>query len=227
MLEEVIHKMMKMKKIMFVIFCGIMFVISAICGMIVVEANTTKSVSGFYTSEVPAGIAYNGTMQLSINGYPTYNIYEDGGKNLYMYRLHVDDVIFSHSHGANGKFSVTPTEYITADYINDTLVSPTTKLIYISACNTALSDTLEDNVCYALMNKGVDTVVGFKDYLWASTDTNGIHRFNSIVVYKLTQGYTIINAMESAVEQIIEEDEITWGADSYTIYGNATLKLCN
>lgn len=75
----------------------------------------------------------------------------------------------------------------------------------------------------ALRSKGVRTVVAFKDIITAATNSDGIHRFNSLVVYRLVNGDTISDAMESALEQFLNEQTVegrTWGADSYNIYGD-------
>ena len=52
----------------------------------------------------------------------------------------------------------------------------------------------------------------FTENISAITDTDGIHRFNSIVVYKLVGGYSISSALLSAKTQIFKESNKYWGA---------------
>ena len=197
-------------------------IISTAVGASVAEG-TTKSVSGFYRSDFTKGVAYDGSMQLSTHGYG-YSIYSDASTSRFRTELTDSDVILIHTHGSAGYFTLASGVTVSGPIINSMSFSPKTNLIYISACKTGLSGT-SGNVCSALCNKGVDTVAAFEENVTASTDTNGIHRYNSLVIYKLSNGYTISAAMSSAKSQIYAESGNYWGADSYVIYGDSTVKI--
>ena len=211
-----------MKKGLFCFLCIVIFFISATLGSVTANG-ATRRVSGFYRSDFVKGVAYEGPNHLAIHGY-SQSIYEDGSVNQFRLALINDDVIFIHSHGAPGLFTLSLNTQVSGTMISTMSFSSGTKLVYISACKSGQSGTL-GNVCDALKNKGVDAVVAFKENVGATTDTNGIHRFNSIVVYKLVNGYTIKEAMELAKKQIYSESEKYWGADSYVIYGDGSVTV--
>lgn len=206
--------------------------VSIALGGIVAEATTDRRVSGFYRSDFTKGIAYEGPMHLSTKGFLHY-IYEDASVQTFRTALYSNEVIFIHTHGSAGYFFLTPTVHVSKAVLDESNTPINSKLVYISACNAGLTSSTSGNVCLALCNKGAETVVGFEDTVAATTGTDGIHRFNSLVVYKLVNGYTISSAMSSALEQFMKEvyeetgEYDTYGADSYVIYGNGYLTITN
>ena len=76
-----------------------------------------------------------------------------------------------------------------------------------------------------LYRRGVQTVVTFKGLLSASTNSDGIHRFNSLVMSNFIGGKTIYNSIDTSLDQIYLETGGYHGADSYFIYGNPSLKF--
>lgn len=213
-----------MKKVCFYFFCAILLVVSVSMGAIFAEAVSNQSVSGFRRTDFVRGVGYEGPMHLSTKGFSHF-IYEDASISTFHEALYSDDVIFIHSHGAAGLFTLSSSTQVTGNMINSFSGTTDAKLVYISACNSGLSSPTHGNVGTALCNKGVDAVVAFEDTVAASTETNGIHRFNSITVYKLVNGYSISIALETAKKQIVSETGTYWGADSYVIYGNGSTTI--
>ena len=211
-----------MKKICFSFFCAVLLVVSSTVGAMIAEAASTKYVSGFWRSDFEKGVGYEGPMHLSTKGY-SHSTYEDATVSEFCIALYRDNVVFIHTHGNPGYFFLSPTVHVSASVLSEYSMPANSKLVYISACYAALTSSESGNVCTALRNKGVQTVVAFKDSLTASSSSDGIHRYNSLVVYRLVCGDTISDAMESALEQFLNEQTVegrTWGADSYNIYGN-------
>lgn len=208
-----------MKRICYTIFSVILFVAFVFVGSAAASTSKSATAVGFYRSDFTKGIADEGPKHLSTHGY-SYNIYSDADVSKFKSALTNNDVIFIHSHGAEGLFTLSPSVYVYGNQIASASISSNATLVYISACKTGLSSSIYGNVGSALVNKGVDSVVAFTENVSASTDTDGIHRFNSIVVYKLVCGYSIYSALFSAKIQIFDESDKYWGADSYIIYGS-------
>lgn len=208
-----------MKKFYYTIFSVILFVAFVFVGSATAATNKSGTAVGFYRSDFVKGIADEGPKQLSTHGY-SYNIYSDAGVSQFTSALINKDVIFIHSHGAEGLFTLSPSVRVYGNQIASSSISSNATLVYISACKTGLSSSTYGNVGSALVNKGVDSVVAFTEDVTAITDTDGIHRFNSIVVYKLANGYSISSALMAANKQIYDESNKYWGADSYIIYGS-------
>ncbi len=213
-----------MKKIGFSLLCSVLLVVSITFGAVVAQAASSKSVTGFWRSDFVQGIAYNGTMQLSIKNY-SYEIKADASVSEFYSSLANDDIIFIHTHGAPGLFTLSLGTKVTGSMVNSFGGSADTKLVYISACESGASSNVYGNIGTALCNKGVEAVVAFEKRVSAITKTDGIHRFNSLVVYKLIQGYTLSRALSTAKDQIFKETGTYWGADSYVIYGNGSMTL--
>ena len=107
-----------------------------------------------------------------------------------------------------------------------TLFTNTPKLIYISACYTGNGSTTYGNVGQALVNKGTNAVVAFKNTISASTGTNGIHKFNQKVATKLAYShYTLSNSLSQALNEIYAEDGQYWGANYKVVYGNGSISF--
>lgn len=129
-----------MKKICFSILCGILLVISTSVGMMIAEAASKKYVSGFWRSDFTQGVAYNGPMHLSTKGY-AHTLYEDASVATFCTALYRDSVIFINTHGSPGSFSLSSTVHVSAPVLNGYVTPANAKLVYISACNTALTDS--------------------------------------------------------------------------------------
>lgn len=213
-----------MKKICHVILSSMLFVVFVFVGSSFAATNKNPTAVGFYLSTFTKGIADEGPKHLSTHGY-YYNIYADADVSQFTSALTNKDVIFVHTHGAPGLFQLSPSVYVYGNQIASSSISSNAKLVYLSACKAGLSGSAYGNIGSAMVNKGVDSVAAFTEYISASTDTNGIHRFNSIVVYKLVNGYSIYSALASAKIQIYDETNKYWGADSYIIYGNSSTTI--
>ena len=83
-------------------------------------AATSKSTTavGFYRSDFTKGIADEGPKHLSTHGY-SYNIYSDASVSKFKSALTNDDVIFVHSHGAAGLFTLSPSVYVYGKYFRN------------------------------------------------------------------------------------------------------------
>lgn len=213
-----------MKKACSFICITVLFAAFVFLGSAAASTSSKPTAVGFYRSDFTKGIADEGPKHLSVHGY-SYNIYSDASFSKFKSALENDDVIFIHSHGAEGLFTLSPSVRIYGNQIASASISSEAKLVYLSACKTGLSSSTYGNVGSALVNKGVDSVVAFTKDVTAKTDTNGIHRFNSIVVYKLVSGYSVSSALLAAKAQIYKESEEYWGADSYIIYGSGSTTI--
>lgn len=213
-----------MKKACHFICIAVFFVVFVFLGSSVAAISESPTAVGFYRSDFIKGVADEGPKHLATHGY-SYNIYSDASMSKFKSALINDDVIFVHSHGAEGLFTLSPSVRIYGNKIASASISADAKLVYLSACKTGLSSSTYGNVGSALVNKGVDSVVAFTENVSAITDTDGIHRFNSIVVYKLVNGYSIYSALFQAKIQIFDESEKYWGADSYIIYGSGSTTI--
>ncbi|MBQ9700488.1 MAG: hypothetical protein IJV71_07675 [Lachnospiraceae bacterium] len=216
--------MMKMKKIFFAFFCGLMFVVSVSAGAIIARATSTKTTTGFWASNSVRGIAYEGVMQLSMKGYD-YTIMQDSPPVYFYEALKKDDIIFVSCHGAEGLFEIAPDIMLTGNMLEARNVTSNTRLVYISSCYTGKLSSTNGNMLGALMRKGVGTAVGFTRELSATTDYDGSHRFDSIFMYKFSIGYNLNDAIVAAKNQIFNETGKYWGCDSYIIYGNPYITL--
>lgn len=196
---------------------------AAVGSMSHVNAAQNRLTAGFYRSDFTKGIAESGPKSLSSNGYD-YHIYKDGNASDLRSAIINDDVIFFHTHGSAGKFTLSSSVTVTASMIGAMAPVSDAELIYISACKTGLNGA-QGNVCTALQKEGVKSIVAFKNNVSASTDTNGIHRFNQIVVDKMISERGLGESLAMAKIQILEESGSYWGADSYVIYGSGATKI--
>lgn len=216
-MKKVINKVI-LNLCLMVVFC-----VSFIIGTSSVKA-ANKRVVGIYRGDFVKGIAYTGTMTLASNGY-TSEMYEDISLQSFLYELMRSDVIFIHTHGAPGLFTFTSSSRITGNEILSKTVDAKVKLFYLSACQSGKKSTTNGNVGTALLEKGVTSVVAFQENISAGSDTDGIHRFNSLVVYRLTKGDILQTALSTALSQLFAESGGYYGADSYIIYGDSSLIL--
>lgn len=208
-----------MKKIGYIVLCTLLLIVFGSIGAIAADVRASGRAVGFYRSDFTDGIADEGPRQLGTHGY-AYSIYADSSLSTFISSVTSSTVVFVHTHGSPGCFTLSSSVEVKESDITSRSFSSNAKLVYISACRTGLESSTNGNVCSALVGKGVDTVVAFKEAVSASSDTNGIHRFNSIVVYNLVNGYSIYAALASARTQIFNESNQYWGADSYILYGN-------
>lgn len=213
-----------MKKACSFICITVLFAAFVFLGSAAASTSSKPTVAGFYRSDFVKGVADEGPKHLATHGY-SYNIYSDASFSRFKSALENDDVIFVHSHGAEGLFTLSPSVYVYGNQIASASIPADATLVYLSACKTGLSSSTYGNVGSALVNKGVDSVVAFTENVSAITDADGIHRFNSIVVYKLVSGYSVYSALFQAKIQIFDESEKYWGADSYIIYGSGSTTI--
>lgn len=213
-----------MKKVCSFICITVLFAAFVFLGSAAASTSSKPTAVGFYRSDFTKGIADEGPKHLSVHGY-SYNIYSDASFSKFKSALENDDVIFIHSHGAEGLFTLSLSVRIYGNQIASASIPADATLVYLSACKTGLSSSTYGNVGSALVNKGVDSVVAFTENVTAITDADGIHRFNSIVVYKLVSGYSVYSALFMAKIQIFDESEKYWGADSYIIYGSGSTTI--
>ena len=210
-----------MKKMINLILSTLLFVVFIFVGSVVAATSQSTTTVGFYRSDHTKGIANEGPKHLATHGY-SYNIYADASVSQFISALANKDVIFVNSHGSAGMITLSTSSSVTGNQIVASSFLSNAELVYLSTCQTGMHSNTNGNFCSALVNKGVDTVVAFTQNITASTDTDGIHRFNSIVVYKLICGYSVYDALETAKIQIYSESMRYWGADSYVIYGSRT-----
>ena len=186
-------------------------------------ASNTYTASGFYRTDFTQGIAYEGPMQFATTlGYsPSVNSNSTvtNWKNI----TASSRVVFLHTHGLPGLFTLSTSADVTGNSISTMSFSNTPRLVYISACQTGAYSATNGSVGYNLVSKGVDAVVAFTTNVTASTNTNGIHRFNSIVAYKLVHSYTLSNSLSQALTQLYSESGSYWGANSYVVSGTSSI----
>lgn len=214
------------KKIIFSLILVVAFLLSINIGSLYAEVRATKTTAGFYRSDIDnnGGIATNGTGQLTTKGY-SRTLYVDSNIPTFLASLTNDDVIFVNSHGNTGFFTLAPGVRVEGSVISSTNVTANTRLVYISACRTGENYTSSTNVCNVMRNKGVDTVVAFKENVTMDSVTGGCDRFDSIFVYKWGVGYSVAQSISLAKSQIYSETGQYWGTDSYVIFGNGLLTL--
>lgn len=217
-------EVIKVKRILFSAFCGMMFLVSATVGTIVSQAASTKTTAGFWSSSSVQGIAYTGPTYLAKTGYE-YTIWKDAAPYYFYQSLRNDDIIFVSCHGLEGGFEIAPGTQIWGTTIDNQNFTAVSRLVYISACNTGLQSSTKGDVLAALMRKGVTSAVGFEDELSATTDTDGSHRFDALFAYKFVSGSKLNEALLFAKDLIYHDTGSYWGCDSYVIYGNPYLTL--
>lgn len=214
------------KSICFVLMGVISLILGLYVGNISSSYASSNRATGFYRSDFVQGIAVTGPAQFATHQSYLSNTYSNSTSTNWKSVTQNSKVEFIHTHGASGLFTLTSSTNITGNMVQSMSFSDMPKLIYISACQTGNSSTTYGNVGQALVNKGADAVVAFKTNISASTNYNGIHKFNAKVATKLAfNGYTLTYSITTALNEVYAEDGQHWGANSYIIYGDSFISF--
>lgn len=206
-------------------FCFVSLFAGLCFGTMYSQASSNLA-TGFYRSDFVSGVAASGPPTFAAHQGYSYSIYSDSSTTNWKNKTQSSKVEFIHTHGNNGFFTLTSSLKVTGNGITGMTFTNTPKLIYISACYTGNGSTTYGNVGQALVNKGTNAVVAFKNTISASTGTNGIHKFNQKVATKLAYShYTLSNSLAQALNEIYAEDGQYWGANYKVVYGNGSISF--
>ena len=165
-------------------------------------------------------------------GFTTHSTLADPSVSFIKTAMNTHETVFINCHGSYGMFRVQnggSAIYGTdiSSWSNGCLSS---KLVYLSACKTGTSSSTYGDVPALLTQKGVETVVSFKDDVTYYTSTDGINRYNELVVTDMVYGYPLYLSMSMAQNSFIAECNSSassypddyFGISSYRIkgYGN-------
>lgn len=208
--------MMKYFKNMIKIVCVIFMGLASLSLGLLLGGDSSYASSnlatGFYRSDFVQGIAASGPAKFTTyQGYST-NTYSNSTSGNWKSVTENSKVEFIHTHGANGLFTLTSSTNVTGNMILSMSFSDMPRLIYISACYTGNSSTTYGNVGQSLVNKGADAVVAFTTTISATTNYDGIHKFNSKVATKLAYYHnTLSYSISAALNEVYAEDGTDWG----------------
>lgn len=216
-----------MKKVSHYVVFTFLCIFAFILGNQTSKAYTTKTARGYYISSSPSGIASNSKTIIDSAGigYTTSTAIADPSVYIFKNAMNSHEAIFVHMHGAPGLVQLQASGYC----LYGTTVSSWTsgclssRLVYLSSCQVGTVSATYGDFPALLCQKGVGTVISFKQNIAASTYTNGIHRFNELAVTNMVNGYPVSQSMSLAKATFIAECNAAgtgyYGADSYRITG--------
>ena len=172
----------------------------------------------YYNSSLAVGESYSINTLLSYIGYSSSVSADPSTTTLNNTIKSSNKIMFIHTHGGPGCLECAGASYL---YVTS-MTSSGLSMAYLSACKSAAwSTTYGTSTAYKLNTLGVPRVVGFTNNIYASSQTNGIHRFNLEFFSFLTNGYSLANSAIYAKQALYNAEGSYSGADSVVVYGGS------
>lgn len=197
-----------------------------------VDAASGQKAVGMYRDDSGSGtgwgIAKSGPMVLqACASYTNNGLYSNGSVNNFFNYCYYNDVVFvnAKNNTGDGTINLSASAFLTGNNVRASSYPCNAKLVYLSANKSGKTNSTYGNIGSQLVSKGATSVIAFNGYIYSTTDSDGINKFNEMVTGYMAYGTSLFRAIPQAMQYMYDTTGQYWGSETCTFYGSGALTL--